>query len=197
MDHAATAAVLRNAHLTRRGEKQAPYSINLSSTRVRTALWILDSVRAGQPLGAVLGYQFERGLHTRGLDRYIESFRRLYPLVANKAENSTAQLGVPVEAIAARNVVDGLLLRTAGQEKKIPFGLHGLPLLGKARKAITAECHLLDIAVDSVADLLTSESVYQAVRGNVMGAAASLDALAQGIRPPVPEVANQPRAGSA
>ena len=37
---------------------------------------LLDGVRQGQPLGALLGYRFERGLHDRQLDRFIAGFRR-------------------------------------------------------------------------------------------------------------------------
>ena len=80
MSHGNAAAVLRNGYWTRRGEHKDPYAINLSSARVRTALWILDSIREGQPLGAVLGYRFERGLHEGHtgveLDKFIDDFRR-------------------------------------------------------------------------------------------------------------------------
>ncbi|MCZ6818953.1 MAG: hypothetical protein O7G31_05615, partial [Calditrichaeota bacterium] len=37
-------------------------------------------VRQGQSLGTLLGYRFERGLHERGLDRYIHPFRMLAPI---------------------------------------------------------------------------------------------------------------------
>ena len=37
-------------------------AIDLSSERVRLATWLLDGVRQGQPLGALLGYRFERRL---------------------------------------------------------------------------------------------------------------------------------------
>ena len=40
-------------------------AVNLSSERVRTALAFLEGIRHGQQLGALLGYQFERGLHDR------------------------------------------------------------------------------------------------------------------------------------
>jgi hypothetical protein len=51
---------------------------------VRLALDLLDGIRAGQPLGALLGYRFERGLHERGpglaLDRFVAPLRALAPL---------------------------------------------------------------------------------------------------------------------
>ena len=59
---------------------------------MRLGLDLIDSVRDQQPLGAALGYQFERGLHENHseveLDRFIDPLRTLYPLVANKAEPS-------------------------------------------------------------------------------------------------------------
>jgi hypothetical protein len=81
-------------------------AIDLSSERVRLANFLLDGVRQGQPLGALLGYRFERRLHELKLDPLIASFRRVAPL-GGKLENTNE----PVEAIAANNVVDGLELR--------------------------------------------------------------------------------------
>ena len=40
-------------------------AIDLSSLRVPTAMSVLDGVRQGQALGALLGYRFERGLRAR------------------------------------------------------------------------------------------------------------------------------------
>ena len=48
------------------------------------AKWLLDGVRQGQSLSALLGYRFERGLHEQGLDRYIHRFRTLTSLKENK-----------------------------------------------------------------------------------------------------------------
>jgi hypothetical protein len=194
--HAAAAAILRNAYLAHSGQAAERYAIDLSSTRVRGALELLDAVRQGQPLGAVLGYRFERGLHEGHrplrLEKYIDPLRRLFPLVADKAGDS----GEPAESIAARNVVDGLLLRAAFQKGTIPFGQNGLPAGGDDRLAIEAELRLLERAVDAVADLLTAESVFQIVRGNSAKAASVLDAVGQGLRPPESEIALQPRGGT-
>ena len=192
LTHAASAAVLRNAYLAH--EPAQRYAVDLSSARVRAARWVLDSVRNGQSLGAVLGYQFERGLHDRKLDKYIAPARRLFPLVADKGGPS----GEPVEAIAARNVVDGLRLRTAwrGESGKKLFGAPGLPADDKEVPGFTAELERLDRTVDAVADLLSAESVFQLVRGNTAAGAASLDALAQGLRPPDPQILETPRSGA-
>ena len=63
----------------------------------------------------------------------------------------------------------------------IPWGQHGLPGGGPDRVAIETELQQLDRAVDAVADLLTSESVFQIVRGNSAKAASVLDAVGQGL----------------
>jgi len=198
MIHAAAAAILRSGYLTRSGEERNRYAVDLSSVRVRKAQFLLDAVRNGQPLGAVLGYQFERGLHEgyrpRRLDKYKEPFRTLYPLPTNTSkEPDDAQ-----EAIAARDVVDGMKLHDAWKTGTIPWGQpdSGLPAGGQDRTDIENELRLLEESVDSAADLLLAEGVYQIVRGSMSGAAATLDSLSQGIRPPDPEIAHLPRSGS-
>ena len=200
MAHAATAAVLRNGFLSRRQVDAQRYGIDLSSARVRRARFILDAVRYGQPLGAVLGYQFERGLHEGHrpleLDRYVEPFRSAYPLVASKLTPTDTGDGESVEAVAARNVVDGLKLNA--DRTNIAWGTNGLPdRPGAHFDAVDAELQRLDETIDAVADLLMAESVFQLVSGNTAGASATMDALARGVRPPDPEVVKTPRGGTA
>ena len=64
--HASTAAVLRSGYLTHRGSAQSPLQIGLSADRVRLALHLLDGIREGQTLGALLGYRLERSMHDAG-----------------------------------------------------------------------------------------------------------------------------------
>ena len=186
MAHAAAAAVLRNAYLTYTGGSDgSPYAVDLSSARVRAARFVLEAVMQGQQVGAVFGYQIESGLHAAAADQVIDPLRNLYPLVANKAVDS----GQPAEAIAARNVVDGLALRTAWKANTIPWGTAGLPTAsGTLYNAVVAQLGALDRTVNAVADTLLADSVYQLVQGSTMGASASLDTMAQGARPPDPGV---------
>jgi hypothetical protein len=80
LNQAAMAAVLRSGYLAFPGEGNSrPFAVNLTSRRVRLAEYLLDGVREGQPLGALLGYRFERALHERRLDVYIAPFRRIAP----------------------------------------------------------------------------------------------------------------------
>jgi hypothetical protein len=184
MRHAAAGAVLRNAHISRADGSR--YAITLSSERVRAALDVLDAVREGQALGAVLGQRFERGLRDRAgigsLQRFVVPLRVLFPLT--DGDGST------------RHVVHGVRLRDAWRAGRLPFGQQGLPASGPDREALERELARLDEALDGVADLLMAESVYQMIGGGTEAANASLDALARGTRPPDPEVARTPAGGT-
>jgi len=190
---ASAAAVLRNGFLTRGGSGSA-YDIDLSSARVRGALTLLDGTRQGEPLAALLGQRLERDLHNRQLDFLIAPLRADFPLVAGK---TTAGAG-PAALVAAGNVVDGLALRKAWNQQASPFsGASNLPALTAAQlTGFHAALDALNDAVDALADVLTAESVFQAVRGNPVASAASLDAMAAGVLPPVPEVTLSPLGGT-
>jgi hypothetical protein len=114
LNHAVTAAILRAGHQTHQGDGTADQlAIDLSSRRVRAALRLLDGVREGQSMGALLGYDFERSLHEGfpglELDAYIDAFRQRYPLVTGKLTALAAvDAKVTAEQLGARNVVDGL-----------------------------------------------------------------------------------------
>ncbi len=198
LNHAAAAAILRSAYLTHADTAEAErMSIDLSSARVRRALFHLDGVRRGQELGALLGYQFERGLHDRNasldLDQYITLLRDRYPLVAGRLTPSSA--GEAVESIAAHNVVNGLALVRAGS---YPFGVVGLPPAGSAEaEAIAAEVARIADDLDAVGDLALAEGVFQVAQGNYDRAGAMLKALAEGTNPPEPQIVETPRGGSA
>lgn len=199
MTHAATAALLRNAHLGASGVPQpdSPFAIDLSSRRLRDATWLLDGVRQGQPLAALLGYRIERRLHELELDKYIRTLRRLAPLTAGKLE----QTNEPVEKIAANNVVDGLLLRekwrTEGES--ITAALGALPNADMDEiEKITRELDALVDTIDAVSDALTAETAYQLVRGNTSRLASTLATVASGeVPPPDLEIARTPRTGIA
>ena len=118
LTQAATVAILRSGHLAQSSSGTAKdlLAIDLSSERVRLATWLLDGVRQGQPLGALLGYRFERRLQEIRKAQFISVFRELAPLVARKLE--PGQQTASVEAIAANNVVDGLALMRRWQKGK-------------------------------------------------------------------------------
>jgi hypothetical protein len=208
---AATVAVLRSGHLTHcDGVNKDLLAIDLSSERVRLATWLLDGVRQGQPLGALLGYRFERRLQDARLGQFIPEFREVAPLVARKLTQTTDQAAnQSVEKIAANNVVDGLdlLRKWKSSLKSPPSPLSPVQILLKHSKdkpnleqvkALQEELNRLDDAVDAVSDALVAESVHQAVQGNPLRTASTLDAIASGEAPPPElEVARTPRTGIA
>ncbi|MDM0117318.1 hypothetical protein QTI66_34955 [Variovorax sp. J22R133] len=198
MTHAAAAAMLRNAHLGATGvpQENGPFAIDLTSRRVREANQLLEGVRQGQPLGALLGYRFERGLHDLSLDRFIAPLRDYAPLVAGKLEPRTQ----PVEAIAANNVVDGLVLHSRWREDGRPINalLVDAGASGEDMQKMGQELNALGDAIDGLGDALTAEAAYQMARGNTSRIASTLAALSHGDAPaPELEVARMPRSGVA
>ena len=180
LNQAVTAAILRSGYLSNQGGTQRPFEIDLSSKRVRLALHLLDGMREGQPLGALLGYRFERSLHESKADQFIAKIRALYPLEPGSGKEE---------------VVDGLtLLRSFRTDPRFGqvSGTSGLVQgLGAAIDEITS-------ALDAVADLAVAESVHQMANGNLLRAGAVLDAIARGDTPPPEiEVVKTPRSGTA
>lgn len=212
VNHAATAAILRNAHASEDSELASAFAIDLSSERVRRAQWLLDGVRQGQAIEELLGYEFERAMHEAKLDKWIEDIRRKYPLqgtilTADADPDRDADLGHPP------HVVDGLALidawrgsaghlpwaRTAAErteEAKRGIDWKDLNVPGEA-SATSIACLLraLDDSIDAVNDVLTAESVFQMVRGNRAGASAAMDVQSQGALAPDPEVLRTPVGG--
>jgi hypothetical protein len=195
----AAAAVLYNADLTHApaavgGER--PFRINLTSTRVRDGLLLVDGVREGQPMGALLGYQFERALVEGGasLARYLDDFRAAFPITAGKLV-ATGE-GEATHDVAARNVVDGAALVRAWRARqqadtdpdvadakaRLEALLQGMG--GDEAAAIRAQLARLADGLDAVGDLLMYEGVFQAVQGNYEAAGAALDAAAGNGAPP-------------
>ena len=196
MTHASTAALLRNAQLGSDGvaESKGAFAIDLSSRRVREASWLLDGVRQGQPLAALLGYRFERRLHDLRKDQFIAPLRELAPLTARKLENTD----LPVESIAANNVVDGLVLNQKWQDQKqsVKDRLQSAGATADDLTKLSRELDGLADSIDAVSDALTAETAYQMVRGNTSRLASTLNAVATGDAPaPELEVARTPRSG--
>ena len=206
LNHAVTAAILRSGYLNNASPANPTlFAVDLSSARVRVALQFLQGIRNGQPLGALLGYQFERRLHDRHdeaeVDAFIYQVRKAFPLVAKRITESVdadAQTAA-IENVEARNVCDGLLLlehvRTA-TTKTYPWDL-ALDRGTVGQEAIINEevTALFDIQ-DAIADLAIAESVHQVAAGNAERAAATTDAYAKSTFPPEPDVIRTPRRGT-
>ena len=213
LDHASAAAILRNGHLVNATpEEPGLLAVELTSERVRLARQMMEGIRNGQSLGALLGYRLERALHDEPdlfLDRLIYDLRRAFPLGANRNQLTKLLNMQKITSVEARNVVDGAELvehiaRTGATTypydvDDLPplsdFTGPGLPSAAQIGQIIDGHVAGLRSVADAVADLQVAESVYQLVRGNYDRASATLDAFSKGGPPPVPEVVTTPRAG--
>lgn len=199
MSHAAAAAVLRNGHLSFKSEDPTAYAIDLSSRRVREGREMFEAVRNGQPVGALFGYQLERGLHEEhpevtGLDDLRFTLRARFPLVANKSGHDGDE---PAESIAARNVLDGERLLRAHLNGELDY--ENDPELpspdSDQQRALLAELDKLERRYDAAADLLTAESVFQLVRGNIDAALPTMANVTDGKQPPDSILSKSARGG--
>jgi len=203
LNHATTAAVLRNGYHANEGRM----AVDLSSRRVRLAGGIIEGMRAGQSLGALLGYRFERHLHDSNileLRAFVFAIRRQFPLAANQIKSTVDTSLTPEqsEVIAAKNVADGrklLAFVDASATKTYPWGLNAVlpPITAAAQGTVidAAVAHLRDVS-DAVADLALAEGVHQAVIGNFDRSAGTLEAFAKGGLPPEADVIRTPRTGT-
>jgi hypothetical protein len=217
--HAATAGVLRSGYLAHNPDSNGDgaFAIDLTSARVRTALHLVDGIRQGQPLSALLGYRIERGLHDAQCDRFIFSLRSLAPLTQGRLTDRGEPIGLAaLESIAAANVVDGIDLIEKFQGKTTGWsGAKIFDELAKPPKAnpyltgaweAPSVTELADIArvineaaaaLDAVSDLLLAESVHMLVAGNPARAASALDAASGGdVPPPEPQFVTTPLEGA-
>ena len=207
INHATTAAVLRAGYETHQ-QNAAPtdnkLAININSERVRRAMYYIEGMNNGQELGALLGYQFERGLHDHGiehdpnnpqlnLDAYILDIRLKYPLVSGQVTNTSGTTNI--ETAEAYNVVNGLELVENSQNPSsdYPYGVTGLPGSGVKKNAIIEEVEKLHDALDGINDLLMSEAMHQVVLGNYPKASAVLKAMSGEGLAIDPEVIKTPR----
>lgn len=197
LEQAKTLAILRSGHLAHRHDedgKRELLNIDLTSTRVRRGLTLLEGVARGQSLAALLGYRLERGLRDRDarLARFIYPLRQLAPFRSPGEPPPTG----PVEQSAARDVVDGVALLE--QWRRNPAAV--LTKLGAStpadRNGLTAELTAIDDGFDAVSDLVVAESVHQMVLGRPAGARAALAILDRQERAVDLAVARTTRSGS-
>ncbi|HEY7145489.1 MAG TPA: hypothetical protein VH637_14695 [Streptosporangiaceae bacterium] len=196
MAQAGAAAVLRSGYLSHAdGAQQDLLALDLSSDRVRAALYLLDGVRQGQPLGALLGYQLETGMHAAGLDTYIQPLRDRFPVATGKLTPASPA----DEAAGASNVVDVLALDRARQAGTLAPGADwgaGLPGPGPDQDTLLTLFAAADDMTDAISDVGVAEAVYQTMRGNPGRAGGTLDGLSQAQQMPDPQVVATPRGGA-
>jgi hypothetical protein len=180
MHHATTAAVLRSGWLSH-GDSQA-FGINLTASRVRQALAVVDGIRSDQSLAALLGYRLERGLHDAGLDDLISPFRKSFPLPRLVDPGAPGSDGAR-DAAASQDVVDGqaLLADWVAHGRQLRDVVTDVP--ESALESLDRATPLvadLEATVDGVGDLLVAEGVHHLVGGNPHRAGAAADSIARG-----------------
>jgi hypothetical protein len=179
LQHAATATVLRSGFDAHTNEQA--FGVNLTSRRARVARWILDGVRAGQTLGALLGYRFERGLHEVNRDDLIESTRVQFSIAAPPDPDAGPTAANAREAIASRNVVDGLALyHAATGTNERPLTQAAAATLERLQTSVKPLLEDLANVVDAVGDLILAESVHHLVGGNALRAGLAADSVGRG-----------------
>ena len=196
--HAASTALLRNGRLANRGDDGAVFDLEVTSDRVRRAMWLLEGVAQGQRLAALLGYRLERRLRESGLTmmRYQMPIRRTAPLRGPSISPDES-----VEVLAARDVVDGVALLDRWRDDPAGVldaiakqaGLAALP----GSDAATLRQVIGDVydSYDAVSDLLVAESVHQAAVGNLERSGAALSAHDRHGRAPDLDFVASPRSG--
>lgn len=203
--HAVTAGVLASAHRSNIGAQSGkfPFAIDLSSRRGAELRRVLEGVQAGQSIGALLGYQIERGIAGTSAARFQLSLRQIAPMATDELGNELAAVDGDAERAQARaavaDVVDGLtLLRLhpvvslqaanptlraiLAQPPKNVFleGAPWPPPTNAEWDAIVAMMKAAEETLDMVADALLSESVLQYASGNASRASAAMNAMGSG-----------------
>ena len=200
LNHATAAALLRNGYLTHATPAQPDsLAVNLSSDRVRRAWSLLEGFRNGQSLEALLGAQFERGLHdwtTRPadpviLDQLKPLFRAAFPIRRTRVPQAADAASGAATVTEDYQVVNGLDL---AQAAAFPWGIPQLTALSAAQQAaLQQEKDAIADSLDSLRDLLTAEATYQLALGNFDRAAAIVQSVGSGSVPPDVQIVNTPR----
>lgn len=184
MNQAATGAVMLSGYAQRaKVEAEDPLSVNLSSERVRAALDLMEGVRNGQNFGVLLGYEFERRFRElfpdSSINAPIYNLRKEYPLdqfVVDVAPDPDT-----VEKIRSRNVVNGNKLVELVQQGNIQEIIDASGNYGGAinENLIQAVDWIHNLA-DAVADIGTTEGIFQIVQGNTIKGGATVNAMSKG-----------------
>lgn len=202
LEQATTAGMLRSGWLAH-GSGSA-FAVNLSSRRVRLAQELLEGVANGQPVGALLGYRFERHLNDHNCERFVLSFRGLAPLTVGMLDGTANPASDPEsQVVAGVNVTDMLklldlwndpakgpawvfmeLARRPENNEYLDPTVEWKPPSAAQKTAITRAMADVAADADALADLMLAEAVHQLGQGNMARASAVLDAGGRGEAPP-------------
>lgn len=203
INQAVMAALIKNGYnLANNFEEKEMCAVNLSSERVREALFIIDGIAKGNSLSGLLGYQFEKGLiNNYELVGYIDDIRALFPY----SEITEHEAIVDSSELRARMVVDGLALirkyvgPIPGLTSPTFEGVFGEVLNTEIppnlQQPIMDSVMRISAILDAVGDLVVAEGIFQIVQSNYDRANAASGAFSRGKRTVVPEVVDIKRRG--
>lgn len=178
------------------GDPAGAFAVSANSDRVRRALFLLEGIRGGQPLAALLGYQFERALHEAKRDTYIYVFRKnkQFQYQPRYIPQEGEAITVGQTNTQPAPVVDGLKILEIKDTAFVQFLTANVATLPATDHNLLKSLKKnLEESLDAVKDLLMAESAFQAAKGNADNQAALLNNLKDGIAPPLPEVIDTPR----
>jgi len=184
---AVASAIFKNSFLTNRNgneesSKRNPFILNLTSDRIQKSHFLLEGVRQGQSIEALLGYQLERYLHEHeggGLKDAIYTLREVFPLDEN-IRLINGQTSIKTEL----SVIDGL--KAINHKDKLT-DIPDDQLNGAQKDQVKIYLNKLEDNLDGVLDTLFFEAGYQITQGNLSQASAALDATKGAIEPPKTE----------
>jgi len=183
MNQAVTGAVMLSGYAQRaKEEAEDPLSVNLSSERVRAALDLMEGVRNGQSFGVLLGYEFERKFRelvpAQIINIPLYNLRKAYPL--DQFVVDVVPDGDTVEKIASRNVVNGNKLVELAQEGKMQEIIDASGDFTGINNLLRQSVDWIQNLADAVADIGTTEGIFQIVQGNTIKGGATVNALSKG-----------------
>lgn len=185
--HATAAAVMKSAFLNHLQPKGSAFALNLSSQRLQRAQQVLELMRGGERLEAILGYQFERELTDASIKKgstaaaFIPAFREKFPIMSRQMPINPAETAKDV--ISNQNVVNGLnLAETKPHIFPIIIPPNSPTNEAALRVAQIAFINLND-TIDAIKDLLAAETAYRMAQGNFASLGATLDKLNKGELP--------------
>jgi hypothetical protein len=185
--HAVTAAILRSGWSGFGGDAEsAGLAVDLSSDRIRRGRWLVDGVRNGQDLGALLGARLERRMQEAGIAAWIEDLRK----AALRAAGSTAP---PTSIVDGLLVARGRAYEEAPKDERDGYTTSEVAAAGElesllANKKLSKNDHarLSDALagglddLDAITDAVVAQSVFSLAEGNVPEATTMLTAASTG-----------------
>ncbi len=166
-------SVFKNSFLAHEHEVESnPFTVNLTSDRLQKSGFLLEGIRQGQQLEALLGYQLERHLHENNLHGEIYTLRENFPLYENATGDATGFVNL--------SVIDGL--KAIKNKESLPTQINNA-----VKELVKKQIEKLEDTLDASLDTLFYEAGYQVTQGNLTQAAAAIDATKGEIEPPLIE----------